>query len=120
MKIIHAEPHPNAGKIFRISIDGGNVQAGYDLQIHGALIRLVDWADRMQLNNTFSRRHRERALMFYAHRCLPNLPVLDPIPPEEVNFDGLVYGVRTYEYDGAVKESIEVLREFELIGPIEK
>jgi hypothetical protein len=116
---MHLSPHPQAGKHFRINIDNGSSPALHDQMLHGSLFQLLDWADRIANNTSFTARQKEVALMFYAHRCLPDLPVTDPFPPKDLPLDGLVFGVseRKNYYpglDSKVYKAIVVLRETEL------
>jgi hypothetical protein len=110
---MHSNPHPKAGKSFRINIDDGKSPAGYDQMLHGSVFRLVDWADRMDEPSTMLSRQKENALTFYAHRCLPNL---DSPDRESIPLGGLVYGFfETERKKGDVFRSIAVLRETELV-----
>jgi hypothetical protein len=113
---MHSVPHPQAGKYYRINIDDGSSPAGYDQMLHGSLFQLLDWADRLDNYDGHTSRQKEVALMFYAHRCLPDLPVTDPFRPEDVPLDGLVFGSTETEnhypgLDSKVYRSIAVLHE---------
>ncbi len=117
---MHQEQHPKSGTYFRINLEKGHIQAGYDQMLHGNLFQLLDWADRLELDERISRRKKEIALMFYAHRCLPDLPLIDPVPPEMISLDGLVYGIFkvTSEYPGprfAEQQFTAILQEAELM-----
>ena len=68
----HSQPHPEAGQYFRVILSDGNDQAIYDRGLQDNLIRLVDWADRIEQHDKYTKRQIELALSFYAHRCLPD------------------------------------------------
>lgn len=114
---MHSNKHPQSGKYFRITIDNFNAadsdgQAGYDKMLHGSKIRLVDWADRMELDETLTVRQIRVAREFYAHRCLPDLD--NPIA-QGFDMSGLVYGMRETEFQGQRRAIAVVLGEHELI-----
>jgi hypothetical protein len=89
---LHLERHPKSGKYVRITIEDGNVQAIEDRWLHGNSIRLVDWADRMAQDTELNPRQVQVALMFYAHRCVPDVEPMDPLQTNLINLDKLVYG----------------------------
>ncbi len=107
----HEERHPWSGKTFRINI-GEDSEAIYDRHLHGKLIRLDDWADRLE-QSALSTRQIEVLLSFYAHRCLPDLPPSDGVPWSALNLDGIVYGT-VIETIGTKFVELVVLRETEL------
>jgi len=109
--VSHSQPHVKAGKQFRVNLKDGNVQAIDDCVVQGKLFRLVDWADRIELDNTLSQREKEVALMFFAHRCQPDLPPSDPVPLSSLNLDGAVYG----NCEGHPTQEVIVVREVELV-----
>jgi hypothetical protein len=108
------ESHPQAGEYFRINVDNGRSQAGYDQMLHGNLVKLLNWADGMDQDANIPRRKKDVALTFYAHRCLPDLDVTDPTV---IPLDGLVYGsFKTKNSEVGFEEYrfIAVVREAEL------
>jgi hypothetical protein len=111
---MHLEPHFHSGKYFRINLSGGEAQSVYDQTLEGSLVRLKDWADRIEQDSSLSKRDIELALMFYAHRCLPNLPPSDGVSPSSMDLTELVYGIRFFDRDGQRGEELVVLRENEL------
>ena len=117
MDYIHTEPHPNAGKFFRVNIDGGKVFAGYDRMIHGQVLELLDWADRIEQNRELTPRQIEVALQFYAHRCLPDLEPDGHIFIGAFDLSDLVYGTLETQYSEWSHKHIVVLHNSELIDP---
>ncbi len=109
--------HPQSGKRFRICL-AGDVQAGYDLTLHGAIFELVDYGDRIHDDMRITEREKQVALMFYAHRCLPNLPVLDPVPQDLVPMQDVLYGRVYSEYESGNLDHLVLLRNDEL-APID-
>jgi hypothetical protein len=106
----HTQPHPKAGTCFQINL-AGDIQAAYDRSLHSKLIRLTDWADRIDQEHTLTKKQIEAVISFYAHRCLPDLEPGAAVPLSMLELDGVVY--RTLlEPDGV---DIVVLRETELI-----
>jgi len=101
----HPEPHPLAGERFRISING-DVQAIYDQRLQGKIIRLEDWADRLEQNDGLNARQIAALLSLYEHRCGQ--------PSQALSLDGVVYGV-IVESIGARFEERALLKEDELI-----
>ena len=108
---MHKQPHPLSGRPFRVNI-GADLHAIYDTELQGKIVRLEDWADRMDQGD-LSTKDIEVLLSLYAHRCLPDLEPSERIPLSAVNLDGLVYGT---VLDTIGREFVErvVLRETEL------
>lgn len=111
--------HPQAGKYFRINIEDGRSPAGFDQMLHGSLFKFLDRAESLGDYSGHMIRQKEVALMFYAHRCLPNLHVADPFRPEDVPLDGLIFGIAEIEnhdpgFDRKVHRLLTVLHESEL------
>ena len=80
----------------------------------------MDWADRIDQYDTFSKRQVKVALMFYSHRCLPDSPTADGVSLQSMDLEGLVIGVRTLLVhpvvnDGKPFDELIVLNETELI-----
>jgi hypothetical protein len=90
--------------------------AVYDQRLHGTLFRLIDWADRIELDKELTERDRQVALMFYAHRCQPELEPIDPVPVKQLRLDGVVYGVCAIkrEEDTPTTDEIILVHEIEL------
>ena len=108
--------HPQSGQTFRLSIDGGNVLAGYDLLLHGSVFKLTDWADRMHLDSNLQSGDRETAVLFYAHRCLPDR--LDLASTDGIDLSGLIYGSIKFQSTETFEEveHIVVVRQSELVN----
>lgn len=112
---MHSLPHPKTGHTFRINLSDGNVHAYNDLVMHGSSFKLLDWADRIEVDQSISHREKEVALMFFAHRCQPDLPPMDPVPISMLNLDGAVYGICEIHFEGRSHEELVVLRELDLV-----
>ncbi len=84
------EMHPEAGKVFRIDL-GPGLQAIQDVHLHGKLVRIEDWADRMEYSE-LTEWQISVILQFYVNRCLPDFPELELIRPSDVDLRGLVLG----------------------------
>jgi len=106
----HTQPHPKAGTCFQINL-AGDIQAAYDRSLHSKLIRLTDWADRIDQEHTLTKKQIEAVISFYAHRCLPDLEPGADVPLTMLESDSVVYGTRLEPYG----VDIVVLRETELI-----
>jgi hypothetical protein len=114
---MHVTEHPQSGKYFRLNIDDGHSQAGWDQLLHGSMFQILDWADRMDLVTSYTVQEKQVALDFYAHRCLPELS--DPVRLDDIPSDGLIFGVfetKNYYPDlqGEVFKSPAIVRETEL------
>jgi hypothetical protein len=105
----HLQPHPKAGTCFQINLP--DTQATYDRSLQGKLIRLTDWADRIDREPTLTKKQIETVISFYAHRCLVDLEPGAKVPMSKIESDGAVYGT-LLEKDGV---NIVVLRESELV-----
>lgn len=114
-----ASSHPDAGKYFRINIDDGKSQAGYDQFIHGKPMRLIDWASAIYQDDAYTERHKEGAISFFVHRCFPNLQLTSSVPIDSGYLTGVVYGTISTAYDGKSKEQLVLLKESELMDTVE-
>ncbi len=113
--MVHSQPHSEAGKYFRVNLGGGDLPAVYDQSLHGSVIKLIDWADRLESNSTFSQKEIEVGLAFYAHRCLPDLEPGAQFPAAILKQSSeLIYGLRVLEYEGHSINELIIVREEEL------
>ncbi len=112
---VHTDLHPDSGKMFRIRLADENPQAGYDLSIQGQRVQLIDWADRIEMNADLAEGERKVAVMFYAHRCEPNLKTDGPLLLSMLDLASVVYGKYFYRYEGILRENIVLVRESELV-----
>ncbi len=110
----HLEPHSDSGKDFFVNLVDREPQSVYDKNLHGSLIRLIDWADRFEKHSDFTTRQIEQALMFYAHRHLPDLAPTDGVQLGSIDLDGLVFGTRVIAHDGQTFQDLVVLQKAEL------
>jgi len=109
----HEEKHPSSGKHFRINF-AGDLHAIHDTTLQGRIIRLDDWADRMD-QGELSPRNIDALLSFYAHRCMLDFEPLDPASSGSIDFEGVVYGTVVDSIGNRLVERV-VLRETELIA----
>lgn len=84
------ETHPDAGKVFKINL-GPELHAIQDRYLHGRLLRIEDWADRLELSS-LSQRQISAMLEFFVNRYLPDHPSQFDLKPSDVDLSDFVFG----------------------------
>jgi hypothetical protein len=112
----HKDTHPEAGKVFKIDL-GTDLQAIQDRCLQGKLLRIEDWADRLELSS-LNERQISVMLEFFVHRCVPDHPLQFDLKPSDVDLRDLVYGtvLAPPHPDGFVERTI--LRRTELTSVV--
>ncbi len=108
----HDQPHHAAGSPFKVRFHTSS-PAIYDRSLESDNLTLVDWADRIALYSRFSKSCIELALMFYAHRCLPDREPDEKISMTSLDLTGLVIGVRRCTFEDKSIDELVIVREDE-------
>lgn len=113
----HLEKHPDSGKIFKINLGPQeDLKAIYDITLNGQEITLVDWADRLEIDDDFRDQSKNVGLMFFIHRCFPDFEPEDweIVSIKDIDLDGVVYGWKTLAFEDNSIQEIVLVRESEL------
>lgn len=109
---MHAKEHPQKGKKFRVRLEhGDDLQAGFDLLLHGGEFVLLDWADRMT-ENKVQKDEQAIALDYLAHRFI-HFGTANKI--SDVALKDFVYGVLKVAAEPYHREWLVLVLESELV-----